>query len=240
MTIANIFVDSQDDIGSFSYLCIKLLLLLLLLGGLVLLLGYQIAPLFHLSAALHTHAQMRIKAKVYFGRPRPHTVLITSFSSSRGLAESRAPRPSAGNFLRPRKSSWWYCAVCMCWARPSALFCGWVYFECCADAAVRETERNAESEEAFRAFLLIGNVLKTDSKTKPTSKLNCRVIIIIYKLGYQECKKRHLLDIFLNSFELWMKWTWRNCTGSISFSLQHINKTHGCLFFIIVIIKICS
>ncbi len=39
------------------------------------------------------------------------------------------------------------------------------------------TEQNAESEEAFRLLLLIGNVLKTDSKTKPTSKLNCRVII---------------------------------------------------------------
>ncbi len=53
------------------------------------------------------------------------------------------------------------------------------------------TEQNAESEEAFRLLLLIGNVLKTDSKTKPTSKLNCRVIIVIYKLGCQECKKRH-------------------------------------------------
>ncbi len=74
---------------------------------------------------------------------------------------------------------------------PFALFCGWVYFESC------ETERNAESEvyPGLRLLLLIGNVLKTDSKTKPTSKLNCRVIILIYKLG-QECKKRHLLDIF--------------------------------------------
>ncbi len=81
----------------------------------------------------------------------------------------------------------------MCRARPSALFSGWVHFECCADAAVRETERNAESEEAFRLLLLIGNVLKTDSKTKPTSKLNCRVIIVIYKLGYVKSAKR---DIF--------------------------------------------
>ncbi len=117
--------------------CIKLLLLLLLLGGL-LLLGYQIAPLFHLSAALHTHAQMR--NKVYLGRPP--TVLITSFSS--WLADSRAPRPSAGNFLRPRKSSWWYCA-CVELVRPHSSS-GWVYFECCVDAAVRETERKAESE----------------------------------------------------------------------------------------------
>jgi hypothetical protein len=46
---------------------------------------------------------------------------------------------------------------------------------------------------ALRLLLLIGNVLKTDSKTKPTSKLNCRVIIVIYKLGYVKSAKR---DIF--------------------------------------------
>ncbi len=91
----------------------------------------------------------------------------------------------------------------MCWACPSALFSSWVYFECWADEAVRETERNAESEEAFRLLLLIGNVLKTDSKTKPTSKLNCRVIIVIYKLGYVKSAKRDIL----NSFELLMNMT---------------------------------
>ncbi len=115
----------------------KLLLLLLLLGGL-LLLGYQIALLFHLSAALHTHAQMRIKAKVYFGRPR--TVLITPFSSSRGLADSRAPRPSAGNFLRPCKSSWWFCA-CVELVRPYSSVA-----EYTLNAARDGTEQNAESE----------------------------------------------------------------------------------------------
>ncbi len=73
------------------------------------------------------------------------------------------------------------------------------YFECCADG----TERGKWS--------IPGPVLKKlemfDSKTKPASKLNCRVIIFIYKLGCQECKKRHLLDLFLNSFELWMNMT---------------------------------
>ncbi len=43
-----------------------ILLLLLLLGGL-LLLGYQTAPLFHLSAALHTRAQMRIRLFLLIG-----------------------------------------------------------------------------------------------------------------------------------------------------------------------------
>ncbi len=134
--------------------CIKLLLLLLLLGGL-LLLGYQIAPLFHLSAALHTHAQMR--NKVYLGRPP--TVLITSFSS--WLADSRAPRPSAGNFLRPRKSSWWYCA-CVELVRPHSsaaeytLNAAWTRL-----CARRNGKRKVKYTRAFRLLLLIGNVLKT-------------------------------------------------------------------------------
>ncbi len=122
----------------------------------------------------------------------------------------------------------------MCWARPSALFSVWVYFECCADTAVRETERNAESEEAFRLLLLIGNVLKTDSKTKPTSKLNCRVIIFIYKLGCQECKKRHLLDIILNSFELWMNMTKLHRQHFVFFTAHYQNTwmliLHHCYY----------
>ncbi len=73
--------------------------------------------------ALHTHAQMRIKAKVYCSQsPHLRTVGITSFSSSGRLADSRAPCPHAGNL------------------RPSTLFWGGVYFES------YETERNAESE----------------------------------------------------------------------------------------------
>ncbi len=88
--------------------------------------------------------------------------------------------------------------LCMCWARLSALFCG----ECCADAAVRETERNGTRKvkytRDYRLLLLIGNGLKMDSKTKPTSKLNCRVIIFIYKLVYVKSAKetsfRHLLE----------------------------------------------
>ncbi len=160
--------------------------------------GLSNCPAILPQCALHTHAQMRIKAKVYFGRPRLHTVIKRARGQSRTPSECRQFFETAQVKL---------VVLRMCWARPSALFCGWVYFECCADEAVRETEQNAESEEAFRLLLLIGNVLKTDSKTKPTSKLNCRVIIFIYKLGCQECKKRHLLDIFLNSFELWMNMT---------------------------------
>ncbi len=127
--------------------------------------GYQIAPLFHLSAALHTNTQMRIMAKVYFDSPHPRTVHITSFSSSRLLADSRA-----GN-LRSRGRS-----VCTL-LRLSILW----------------KLRKVKYTQAFRLLLLIGNVIKTDSKTKPTSKLHCRVIVFIYKLR-QECKKRHLLE----------------------------------------------
>ncbi len=90
MTIANVFVDSQDDIRLILLLMYKtiIIILLLLLGGL-LLLGYQIATLFYLSAALHTHAQMRIKAKVYFGRPRLHTVIKRARGQSHTQSECR-------------------------------------------------------------------------------------------------------------------------------------------------------
>ncbi len=155
-------------------------------GGL-LLLGYQIVPLFHLSAALHTHAKMRIKAKVYFGRPR--TVLITSFS--RGLADSRVrvqaifwdrasqvggPAHVLSSSVRTLQR------LSILWMLRGR---GW----CARDG----TEQNAESEEAFRLLLLIGNVLKTDSKTKPTSKLNCRVIIVMSRVQ-KETSFRHLLE----------------------------------------------
>ncbi len=164
----------------------------------IIIIGLSNCPLFHLSAALHTHAQMR--NKVYFGRPR--TVLFTSFSSSRGLADSRASPRSAGNFLRPRKSSWWSCA-CVELVRPHSSAAEYTLnarrTRLCAR---RNGTRKVKYTRAFRLLLLIGNVLKTDSKTKPTSELNCRVIIFIYKLVCQECKKRHLLDIILNSFEL--------------------------------------
>ncbi len=76
-----------------------IIILLLLLGGL-LLLGYQIALLFHLSAALHTHAQMRIKAKVYFGRPRPHTVIKRARGQSRTPSECR-------QFFETAQVNWW-------------------------------------------------------------------------------------------------------------------------------------
>ncbi len=140
-------------------------------GGL-LLLGYQIAPLFHLSAARHTHAQMRIKAKVYFGRPHPfHTLsLLHYFRHQEGSRTVAHPvrvqaifwdhASQVGGSAHVLSSS----VRTLLW--PSIL---WMLRGrgCARDG----TERNAESEEAFRLLLLIGNVLKTDSKTKPTSKL---------------------------------------------------------------------
>ncbi len=167
--------------------------------------GYQIAPLFHLSAALHTNTEMRIMAKVYFDSPHPCTIHITSFSSSRLLADSRA-----GN-LRSRGRS-----VCTL-LRLSILW----------------KLRKVKYTQAFRLLLLIGNVIKTDSKTKPTSKLHCRVIVFIYKLRRVQ---KETSSWTASSYE----WTWRKHTGSISFSLPHINKKHWFLFFILVIIKICS
>ncbi len=127
-------------------------------------------------------------------RPKYTSAVHVHTLSSRGLADSRAPRPSTGNLLRPHKSIGGPAHVLSSSVRTLLLSILWM---------LRETERNAESEEAFRLLLLIGNVLKTDSKTKPTSKLNCRVITFIYKVGYVKSAKRDIL----NSFELWMNMT---------------------------------
>ncbi len=64
---------------------------------------------------------------------------------------------------------------------------------CTCVELVRNGTQKVKYIWAFRLLLLNGNVLKTDSKTEPTSKLNCRVIIFIYKLGYVKCKKRRYL-----------------------------------------------
>ncbi len=99
--VANFFVDSQDDIRLNLLLMYKLLLLLLLLG-------YQIAPLFHLSAALHTHAQMRIKPKYTSAVRAPS--LLRHFRHQEGSRTVAHTVRVQAIFWRPRKSSWWYCA----------------------------------------------------------------------------------------------------------------------------------
>ncbi len=111
-TIANVFVDSQDDIMLNLLLMYKTIIIIIIRWPIIM--SYQIAPLLHLSTALHTHVQMRIKTKVYFSRP--HT--------------------SAAEYT--------------------------------LKAARRNGMRKAKYTRAFRLLLLIGNVLKTDSKTKPT------------------------------------------------------------------------
>ncbi len=159
-----------------------------MLGGL-LLLGYQIAPLFHLSAALHTHAQMRNKV-AYTSAVRAPSVI---FVIKRARGQSRTPSECRQFFETAQVK---LVVLCMCQARPSA-----VRTRLCARL---NGTRKVKYTRAFRLLLLIGNVLKTASKTKPASKLNCRVITFIYKLGYVKSAKR---DIFLNSFELWMNMT---------------------------------
>ncbi len=159
-----------------------------MLGGL-LLLGYQIAPAISPQCRTsHTRAKWGIKYTSAVRAPS----LLRHFRHQEG---SRTVASECRQFFETAQVK--LVVLCMCWAHPSALFSGWVYLECCADAAVRETERNGTRKvkytRDYRLLLLIGNVLKTDSKTKPTSKLNCRVIIFIYKLGYVKSAKR---DIF--------------------------------------------
>ncbi len=97
-----------------------------------------------------------VKTKVYFGRPRPHYII---FVIKRARGQPRTPSMCSQFFETARtvrvqqhmrevnvyrvQVKW--VVLRMCRARPSALIRGWVYFESCADAAVRETERNAET-----------------------------------------------------------------------------------------------
>ncbi len=82
----------------------------------------------------------------------------------------------------------------MCWARPHSSAAEYTLNAARTRLCARRNgTRKVKYIRDYRLLLLIGNVLKTDSKTKPTSKLNCRVMIFIYKLGYVKSAKR---DIF--------------------------------------------
>ncbi len=140
-------------------------------------------PRYFTSAPHFTHAQMR--NKVYFGRPR--TILITSFSSSRGLADSHAPRLSAVNFLRPRKSSWWYCA-CVEVVRPHSSAAEYTLNAAQTWLCAR---RNGTERGKWSIPWPLG--FSSDSKTKPASKLNCRVMIVMSRVQ-KETSFRHLLE----------------------------------------------
>ncbi len=112
--IANVFVDSQDDIRLnllLMYKTIMIMIIIIVSGPIIIGLSNwpAISPQRH---HLHTHAQMRIKAKVYFGHPR--TVLITSFSSSRG---SRTVASECRQFFETAQVKLVYCA-CVELVRP--------------------------------------------------------------------------------------------------------------------------
>ncbi len=124
-------------------------------------------------------------------RPSAHH---PSFSSSRGLVDSRAPPSECRHFLRPHKSSWWWFCACVELVRPHSSAAEYTLNAARTQLCARRNgTRKVKYTRDYRLLLLIGKVLKTDSKTKPTSKLNCRVINFIYKLGYVKSAKR---DIF--------------------------------------------
>ncbi len=110
--------------------------------------------------------------KVYFGCPHLRTVRITSFSSSRRLADSRTPCPRAGNLRLRRWSVRTPQRLSMLWKLRGG------------------TERG---KWIIPGPLGFSYVLKMNTKTKPTSKLNCRGIIFIYKLGNIKSAKRDIL-----------------------------------------------
>ncbi len=109
MTIANVFVDSQDDIRLILLLMYKTIIIIVRRPIII---GLSNCPaiLPHCRTS-HTHTRK------WGLRPKYTSAVLVYTLSSRGLADSRAPRPSAGNFLRPRKSSWCSCA-CVELVRP--------------------------------------------------------------------------------------------------------------------------
>ncbi len=161
----------------------------------LLLLGYQL-PRYFTSVPHFTHTcKWGIKYTSAVRAPS----LLRHFSSSRGLADSRVrvqaifwDRASqVGGSAHVLSSSVRTLQRLWIWIL-SGFFILWMLRGrgCARDG----TERGKWSIPGTIGFLLlIWNVLKTDSKTKPTSKLNCRVIIFIYKLGYVKSAKR---DIF--------------------------------------------
>ncbi len=153
-----------------------------------------IIRLFHLSGALHTHAQMRIKVKVYFGHP--HYVIFV-IKTARG--QPRIPSMCRQLIETARTVRTTAHAKGERWDSTSQVG-GPVHVSSSSVRTLlrlsilwhlRETERNAESEvySGLRLLLLIGNFLNMDSKAEPSSKSNCRVIIFIYKLVYVKSTK---------------------------------------------------
>ncbi len=90
MTIANVFVDSQDDIRLILLLMYTTIIIIVVRWPIIIGLSncHAILPQCCTSHT-HTHAQMRIKAKVYFGRPHLHTVIKRARGQSRTPSECR-------------------------------------------------------------------------------------------------------------------------------------------------------
>ncbi len=91
MTIANVFVDSQDEIRLILLLMYKtIIIIIIIVVRRPIIIGlsncHAILPQ---CCTSHTHTQMRIKAKVYFGRPRLHTVIKRARGQSRTPSECR-------------------------------------------------------------------------------------------------------------------------------------------------------
>ncbi len=147
MTIANVFVDSQDDIRLILLLMYKTIIIIVRRPIII---GLSNCPaiLPHCRTS-HTHTRK------WGLRPKYTSAVLVYTLSSRGLADSRAPRPSAGNFLRPRKSSWCSCA-CVELVRPHSSAAEYTWMLRGRGCARDGTERG--KWRAFRLLLLNGNV----------------------------------------------------------------------------------
>ncbi len=110
-------------------------------------------------AAKPLHSVAGVKAKVYFGRPRPCTVRITVIFINREGSRTAVP-PSRQFFVQQRmckkkaaETRVQTIVLCMCRTLQSVLIRGWVCFESCTDVTVQETERKVKYTGALR-FLI--------------------------------------------------------------------------------------
>ncbi len=110
-TIANVFVDSQDDIRLILLLMYKTIIIIIIRWPIII--GLSNSPsISPLGRTSHTRKLGFVQIRT---RPNPRTVRVSYLSSSRRLTDSRTPRPRAGNLRscgRSVRVNWWVFVKC--------------------------------------------------------------------------------------------------------------------------------
>ncbi len=125
-------------LGSISYKLYKTIIIIIIIVRRPIIIGLSNCPAISPQRrTLHTRANEDKGQSIL--RPSAHHPYYIIFVIKRARGQSRTPSECRQFFETAQVKLE---VLCMCRGRPSALFRGWVYFECCVDAAVRETERN--------------------------------------------------------------------------------------------------